>query len=335
MRKSSFALLLALSISSSLFALDDPIFQTHNAPAGYNYTVKDFYVYDYSDTYLKCIATLKYSGPNWRDFLKLNISLFKNGAMVGSDYNYIDFITYGSSGMWPGSETFLDVLIMKADFDSVYFNVSYSSYSDQAKFNRNALKVLSTSIESWIGTTYKISGLVQNTTGTGIKFPKVFICFYKSGKMIYFDYDYIDAPDNTLEPLQVSSFDTYVDMPANYDSMAYVPNYSVQSTGDIIISNLDEQNQLTATPGEFSLSQNYPNPFNASTTFRFAVDRPQNVRLEIFDITGKSVIVPFSGAVSVGEHQVIVNAGELASGSYFAVLRGESQVMTRKMMLVR
>ncbi|HOX41516.1 MAG TPA: T9SS type A sorting domain-containing protein [bacterium] len=333
--KKMLSVLLLLACFSPLFSLDDPIFQIHDVPAGPNYTVKDFYVYPYLDTKYLCIAKLEFSGASWRDFVKLNISLFKNGVMVGSDYNYIDFVTYGSSGMWPGSETFLDVSITKAEFDSVFFNVSYSSYNDRAKFNRNALKVLSTSIEPAYGTTYKISGLMQNLTGTGIKFPKVFICFYKSGKMIYFDYDYVDAPDNTLEPLQVSSFDTYVDMPASYDSIAYVPNYSVQSTGDIIISNLADLSRFTAAPKEFSLSQNYPNPFNASTTFSFFIDQPQAVRLEIFDITGKSVMIPFSEAVSIGEKSITINAGDWPSGTYFAVLRGESQVVVRKMMMVR
>ncbi len=95
------------------------------------------------------------------------------------------------------------------------------------------------------------------------------------------------------------------------------------------------ETQIQSAPGEFSLSQNYPNPFNNSTTFRFWSDRPQAVRLEVFDITGKSVMVPFSGAVSVGEQSVTINASDLPSGNYFAVFSGEKQRVTRKMVLVR
>jgi len=95
------------------------------------------------------------------------------------------------------------------------------------------------------------------------------------------------------------------------------------------------ENQTQSAPREFSLSQNYPNPFNASTTFRFWSDRPQTVRLEVFDITGKLIRVPFSGAVSAGEQSVTINACDLASGNYFAVFSGEKQRVTRKMVLVR
>jgi hypothetical protein len=327
--------LLILCCLSPSFALDDPIFQTHNAPAGYNYTVKDFYVYEYSADYLQAYARLKYSGPSWREFVKLTVSFFKSGSMVSSSMAYIDYETYGDSGMWPGSETFADYFIAKVDFDSVLFSVSYSSRNNEPKFNKYALAVISTSVEPFWDSTYKISGLVQNMSGVFLQFPKVFLCVYLADQMIEYKYTYVDAPDDSLEPGQIASFTTYLDLPANYDSIKYLPNYSVSSSGDIIISDVEEPYQLTTAPREFSLSQNYPNPFNASTIFRFCIDRPQEVRLEVFDINGKTVMVPFSGAASVGEHVVRIEAGDLSSGVYAAVLTGEGQKVTRKITFLK
>lgn len=59
------------------------------------------------------------------------------------------------------------------------------------------------------------------------------------------------------------------------------------------------------------------------------------MKLEIYDYLGKLVMVAFSGAVSIGEQSVTINAGDLASGNYFAVFSGEKQRVTRKMVLVR
>ncbi len=333
--KKMLSVLFLLACFSPLFSLDDPIFQIHDVPAGPNYTVKDFYVYEYSDAKCEAFARLYYSGPMWREFVKLTAAFFKNGSMISSDYSFIEYETYGSYGMWPGSESLVEFYFDKVDFDSVLFVTSYNSRDGEPKYNKNVLTLISAAIQPpTYGTKSTISGLIMNMSGVPVKFPKVFICVYRSGRMVLFDYDFADAPDYRLDPLQMAAFEAYTDLPAQYDSINYLPNYSVSLTGDILISNAPELT-FTAAPKEFTLSQNYPNPFNASTTFRFWIDHPQTVRLEIFDITGKSVMAPFSGAVSVGVHSITINVGDLPSGTYFAVLTGEVQRVTKKMLLVK
>ncbi len=332
--KKIIAVLFMFAVSTSLFSYEEPIFSVNNVPAGYNYTVKDFYVYKYSEDYLQAYARLYYSGPNWREFVKMTVSLFKSGALVSSDYTYIDYETYGDSGMWPGTESFIDYFINKVDFDSVLFSVSYSSRNNEPKFNRNAIAVISSAIEPFYGSTSKISGLVQNLSGVSLQYPKVFICVYIADHMVEYKYTYADAPDDSLEPFQIASFDTYMDLPAKYDSIKYLPNYNVSLTGNIIISGVNGIAE-NLTVEEFSLSQNYPNPFNASTTLRFSIDRPQKIKIEIYDLMGKSVMSVFNGIVSNGEHSIIIDAAALSSGSYFCVLSGESKRILRKMTVIK
>lgn len=64
--------------------------------------------------------------------------------------------------------------------------------------------------------------------------------------------------------------------------------------------------------------------FNRKTLniFRFWSDRPQVVKLEVFNLTAKLELLPFSGAVSIGKHQVVVHAGDLPSVAYIAILSG-------------
>jgi hypothetical protein len=75
-------LLMILGSLSPLFALDDPIFQIHNAPAGFNYSIKDFYVYPCSTDHLQAFARLRSAGPVWHEFIKLTVSFFKSGSLV-------------------------------------------------------------------------------------------------------------------------------------------------------------------------------------------------------------------------------------------------------------
>lgn len=335
MKKIMTVILVMFAAFTSLFSYEDPIFSVNNIPAGYNYTVKDFYVYNYSDTRFQAYARLYYSGNSYRQYISVTTSLFKGGTMVGSKEAFADFETYGSYGMLPNSETLLDFYIDKVDFDSVYFNVSYlSSDGSEPYFNKGALTLLSSLIAPYSGSKKKVSGILKNVSGVPLKFPCVFICVYRGANIILFKQNYANAPDYTLDPLQTANFETTMDLPESYDSLKIVPNYSPSLTGPVIISEISE-NSPKYNPHEFSLSQNYPNPFNASTTLRFSTDRPQRIKIEIYDLMGKSVMSVFNGIVSNGEHSIIIDAAALSSGSYFYVLTGESRRLTKKMTILK
>jgi len=42
-------------------------------------------------------------------------------------------------------------------------------------------------------------------------------------------------------------------------------------------------------PENFTLSQNYPNPFNPSTEINFQIPAKTQVRLVVYDVTGRQV----------------------------------------------
>ena len=85
----------------------------------------------------------------------------------------------------------------------------------------------------------------------------------------------------------------------------------------------------------FELYQNYPNPFNPSTTITYSVTKPQQIRLEIFDITGRSIAVLANDFKQVGTHQVRFDASSFASGLYFYKLSTEEGSVIRKMQLIK
>ena len=88
-------------------------------------------------------------------------------------------------------------------------------------------------------------------------------------------------------------------------------------------------------PGVFELSQNYPNPFNPATTITYVVPSASKVKLEVFDMLGRRVATLFDGVQEAGSHIALFDAANTATGVYLYRLTTPSQVITRKMMLLK
>ena len=86
---------------------------------------------------------------------------------------------------------------------------------------------------------------------------------------------------------------------------------------------------------EFSLKDNYPNPFNPTTVIAFTLPRQENVKLAVYDILGREVMRLADGAYEAGEHSFQFNASDLASGIYIYTLQTSSNVISKKMMLMK
>jgi len=88
-------------------------------------------------------------------------------------------------------------------------------------------------------------------------------------------------------------------------------------------------------PSAMILHQNYPNPFNPTTTIRFSLAAPQQVRLEVVSILGQRVAVLLDGIVEQGQHAVQFDGSGLATGMYICRMMTRSSTMERKMLLIR
>lgn len=88
-------------------------------------------------------------------------------------------------------------------------------------------------------------------------------------------------------------------------------------------------------PNGFELDQNYPNPFNPTTLIRFQLPQASDVRLTVFDVTGKEIATIVDEYRSTGTHEVTFGARNLPSGVYFYRLETELNSKIRKMTLTR
>ena len=69
-------------------------------------------------------------------------------------------------------------------------------------------------------------------------------------------------------------------------------------------------------PQGFMIIQNYPNPFNVSTVVRYQLPAASDVRLVVYDLIGREVLVLVNERRETGYHEVRFNASGLSSGVY-------------------
>ncbi|MBU0711592.1 T9SS type A sorting domain-containing protein [bacterium] len=93
-------------------------------------------------------------------------------------------------------------------------------------------------------------------------------------------------------------------------------------------------------PSEYILAQNYPNPFNPTTTIRFGIPEKSNVSLTIYNIMGQKVRTLVNDMQTANNYSVFWDSRDsfgnlVSSGVYFYQLQTDSQILTRKMLLVK
>ena len=82
--------------------------------------------------------------------------------------------------------------------------------------------------------------------------------------------------------------------------------------------------------------KNYPNPFNNSTTVAFTLPDDNNVRIDVYDNSGKLVQTIYDGVVTMNqEYKAEFNGNMLRPGIYICRMTTNAEVFTHKMMLMK
>ena len=91
-----------------------------------------------------------------------------------------------------------------------------------------------------------------------------------------------------------------------------------------------------APPGKFEVSQNYPNPSNPSSKIDFTLPVDAHVTLVVFDITGRLIRTLLNNEFKTADwYTVEFDGSSLASGVYFYRLITETDMVTKKMLIIK
>lgn len=144
-----------------------------------------------------------------------------------------------------------------------------------------------------------------------------------------------------------SAYDRSVVISAD-GNMAYKGSGYVDSDTEEVVATIESELSIVSTsttvgsklPSKFSLSQNYPNPFNPSTTISYTLNNPARVSLKVYNMLGAEIATLVNEQQLAGEKIVTWNAlnssgSTLPSGLYLYQLKAGSQVLTKKMTLIK
>ncbi|MBP2672157.1 MAG: Por secretion system C-terminal sorting protein, partial [candidate division NC10 bacterium] len=104
-----------------------------------------------------------------------------------------------------------------------------------------------------------------------------------------------------------------------------------QSDRDVTIDNVDVREAVVSDAGQdpvvpiaFTVHEPFPNPFNPSTTLRFELPEPADVRLTVVNMLGERVASLDLGRTAAGVHDLPFSPGDVASGVYIGRVEAAS-----------
>lgn len=115
------------------------------------------------------------------------------------------------------------------------------------------------------------------------------------------------------------------------DTLAYVCGQTIYKYSKV--TGIDQISSVV--PEKFKLEQNFPNPFNPQTTIRFSITQSTDVRIAVYDISGKESAVLVNRQLTPGEYNANFNGEGFSSGIYYVRMTAGSFTETRKMMLIK
>lgn len=116
-------------------------------------------------------------------------------------------------------------------------------------------------------------------------------------------------------------------------SVVFDPNNEIVIKSASLIMSSEEN--ISSIPAKFELKQNYPNPFNPVTNIEYNIPKNSNVKITVYDNTGKEVSVLVNEFKQAGKYSSSFNAMNLSSGVYFYRIQAEDFSEVKKMTLLK
>ncbi len=154
-------------------------------------------------------------------------------------------------------------------------------------------------------------------------------------------------------PMQLAAGDVVLTLEAIIHDAANVVNYPLGVNMDSEIANGQAipydvitleapilaftTNTHTALASDINI-RNYPNPFSTTSTIEYQLPQAGDVTLTVYNAIGQQVQTLVQETQQAGQHQVMVNAANWATGTYFYTIlvqeENKSYTATKRMMII-
>lgn len=157
-----------------------------------DFDLVDLRLYDWTKEKSRILLRLKSTSLAFTDWVKLYFYFYYDNTLVEESFAYIDFITYGYSGVLPFYETFLESYVNKVQFDSLRITMDYDITDGNDNFLCDQIlqQVSNSLTPAYSG--YNWEGVVTNASTYSIEFPKIYAEIMHQDSLI-------DAPSTYLD----------------------------------------------------------------------------------------------------------------------------------------
>ena len=139
---------------------------------------------------------------------------------------------------------------------------------------------------------------------------------------------------NTAVALENDGFFTQVNFLGAFDSVQWLAGWSILDEQERLGTEntaIDEENHIATSYGLSS----YPNPFNTTTKIEFSIPYTQNVKIAVYDLTGRKIQTLTAQNYNSGFYTINFDASELTSGIYFIRLITHNKIITKSITLLK
>jgi photosystem II stability/assembly factor-like uncharacterized protein len=182
--------------------------------------------------------------------------------------------------------------------------------------NRTDLCALNKDTVWMVGAYYNNGGVLFKTTNGGLNWGYQF-------------------PDTTLPITSYNNIQFKDSKHGWINSTNFLLHTKVGGNDTTFITEIENNNTII-TFSDYQLFQNYPNPFNPSTTISYKLAKSGNVRIKVFDISGKEIEGLVNKRLQAGSYKITFNLTKYSSGIYFySMIIDGTVVDTKKMMMIK
>ena len=137
-------------------------------------------------------------------------------------------------------------------------------------------------------------------------------------------------PNNTIWDIEIDRYNN-IWIGTNYGLAIY--------RQDTVFTRISEGNEYNKTT-DFFLRQNFPNPFNSITRIEYFIFPSSNLKIEIYDVSGKLVRILRNGRCAAGWHEIMWDGtdshqNKISSGIYICRLIMENKTAVRKFLFLK
>lgn len=158
-----------------------------------DFDLLDFRLYDWTGSSSRIVARIKSTSFAYTDWVKLYFYFYRNNVLVADDYSFIDFPSYGYSGLLPFHESVLETFVDRANFDSLQVTIAYEKADGSDAFLCDQILQLVSNSITPSSSLYNWQGTVNNSSTYSLEFPKIFANIFLQDSLINVDFAYLDT----------------------------------------------------------------------------------------------------------------------------------------------